>query len=131
MTPVQHRSIIKGGLKPGKSFTVRGVINPNPYRIEFNLRHRFGIAFHYNPRFDQNRVVCNTWDGQWGPEEFPAGMPFKACQPFEISISCTDHSFNVCVNGQHVCSYKHRFLSLNEIDVFEVLGDLQINHVDA
>ncbi|XP_065136197.1 galectin-5-like [Paramisgurnus dabryanus] len=131
MIPVPYRSIINGGLKPGKSFTVRGVIPHNPHRIFFNLRHIFGIAFHYNVRFDENKVVCNSWDGQWGPEEFPEGMPFKACQPFEINISCSDLSFNVFVNGQHVCSYKHRFLPLNGIDVFEVTGDLQIDHVDA
>ncbi|XP_065136201.1 galectin-5-like [Paramisgurnus dabryanus] len=131
MIPVPYRSIINGGLKPGKSFTVRGVVSCNPHRIAFNFRHLLGIAFHYNPRFDENKVVCNSWDGQWGPEEYPAGMPFKAGQPFEIYIFCTDHSFNVCVNGVQVHSYKHRFCSLNGIDVFEVTGDVQINHVEA
>ncbi|XP_065136198.1 galectin-5-like [Paramisgurnus dabryanus] len=131
MTPVPYKSIINGGLKPGKSFTVRGEVKCNPHRIDFNLCHRFGIAFHFKVEFDQNKLVVNTWDVQWGPEEYPAGMPFKACQPFEIYIFCTDHSFNVIVNGVQVHSYKHRFLPLNEIDVFEVLGDVQINHVDA
>ncbi|XP_055052800.2 galectin-5-like [Misgurnus anguillicaudatus] len=126
-----YKTIINGGLKPGKSVIVRGVVNPNPYRISFNLCHTYGVAFHYNPRFDENKVVCNTWDGKWGEEEFPAEMPFKEGQPFEIYIFCTDDSFNVSVNGQHVCSYKHRFSSLNEIDVFKVFGDLQIDHVDA
>ncbi|XP_065136200.1 galectin-5-like [Paramisgurnus dabryanus] len=131
MIPVPYRSIINGGLKPGKSFTVRGMVTHNPHRIAFNLRHSYGIAFHYNIRFDENKVVCNSWDGLWGTEEFPAGMPFKEGQAFEIYIFCTDDSFNVFVNGQHVCSFKHRFLSLNDIDVFEVTGELQIDHVDA
>ncbi|XP_073719451.1 galectin-9 [Misgurnus anguillicaudatus] len=129
--PVPYRSIINGGLKPGKSFTVRGEVNSNPHRIEFNFRHILGVAFHYNPRFDENKVVCNTWDGKWGPEEYSPEMPFKAGQPFEIYIYCTDHSFNVFVNGVHAHSYRHRFCSLTAIDVFEVAGDLRINYVDA
>ncbi|KAI7801040.1 putative galectin-like protein, partial [Triplophysa rosa] len=129
---VPYISVINGPLKPGKSFIIRGVVNPtNPYRMEFNFRHRYGIAFHFNPRFDKNRVVCNTWYGTWGKEEYPAGMPFKAGQPFEVYIYCTDSVYNVSVNGQQMCNYNHRFMELKNIDVLDVCGDLQVISVEV
>ncbi|XP_056613708.1 galectin-5-like [Triplophysa dalaica] len=124
-------TVINGPLKPGKSVIIRGVVNTNPSRIEINFRHKSGIAFHYNPRFDQNKVVCNTWDGNWGQEEYPAGMPFRAGQPFEVYIYCSDRGFNVSVNGHQVHSYNHRFMQLHDIDVLDVRGDLQVTSVEA
>nr|XP_055052799.1 galectin-5-like [Misgurnus anguillicaudatus] len=126
-----YKSIIDGGLQPGKSFLIRGVVNPNPYRIKFNLRHRFGIAFHYNPRFDQNKVVCNTWDCGWGEAEYSASVPFVKGQPFEVTIYCASNHFDVSVDGKHAFTYAYRFQKLNEIDVFEVLGDAQLTCVQA
>ncbi|XP_056613709.1 galectin-5-like [Triplophysa dalaica] len=126
-----YKTIIHGPLKPGKIFIIRGVVNTDPKRIEFNFRHRFGIAFHYNPRFDENRIVCNTWDGNWGQEEYPSCMPFKAGQPFEVKIYCTDCGYNVSVDCHQMHSYNHRFKQLYKIDVFEIRGDLQLTSVEA
>lgn len=112
---VPYRVLINDPVKPGKSFIIRGVVNTNPNRlnirhkgkyiscylfflkivcltflsIAFNLRHRYGIAFHCNPRFAEKVVVFNTWDlGQWGEEERSAGMPFIEGQAFEVRRQC-------------------------------------------
>ncbi|KAA0702121.1 Galectin-3 [Triplophysa tibetana] len=122
---------IDGPLKPGKGFIIRGIVNTNPTRIDINFRHKHGIAFHFNPRFTENRIVCNTCDVAWGEPEYPSAMPFKAGQPFEVYIYCTDRGFNVFVDGNQIHTYNHRFKQLNDIDVLGVRGDLQVTSVVA
>lgn len=137
-------------------------------RITFNLRHRSGIAFHYNPRFDEKVVVRNTNHmEQWGTEERSGGLPFQRGQPFQVgsctsmnmycftdavkschcdlkiillvcfqcvlqvAISCNPHHYNVFVNGKQAHTYKHRFTMLNDIDILEICGDLQLTLVQA
>ncbi|KAA0702122.1 Galectin-9B [Triplophysa tibetana] len=129
---VPYKTVINGGLYPGKNITIQGIINPNAYRIAFNLRHGSGIALHYNPRFDENLVVRNSLHLEsWGSEERFGGMPFQKGQPFQVTLSCNPHHFNVFVGGQQAHTYNHRFTKLNEIDILEVSGDLQLTLVQA
>lgn len=51
---------ILGGLYPSKSILVSGTILPNAQRFYINLRSGSDIAFHLNPRFNENAVVRNT-----------------------------------------------------------------------
>ncbi|KAI5625702.1 galactoside-binding soluble lectin 9, partial [Silurus asotus] len=124
---VPFKTVINGGLYPGRNISIQGVVNPQGSRFIINLRHRSGIAFHYNPRFDENLVVRNTLTmEQWGPEERSGGMPFYKGQNFQIIISCNPQHYNVFVNGMQVHTYSHRFTNLGEIDILEVSGDLSL-----
>ncbi|NP_001187343.1 galectin-9 [Ictalurus punctatus] len=129
---VPYKAIINGGLYPGKDISIQGVVYPRASRFSINLRHRNGIAFHYNPRFDENLVVRNTQTVEnWGSEERSGGMPFQKGQNFQIIISCNPHHYNVFVNGNQVHTYDHRFTRLNEIDVLELSGDLNLTAVNV
>ncbi|KAK7156615.1 hypothetical protein R3I94_006611 [Phoxinus phoxinus] len=130
---VPYKTVINGGLQPGKNIVINGVINPNASRIHFNLCYGSGIALHYNPRFDENLVVRNTKQMEsWGSEERSGGMPFHKGQPFQVTISCNPHQYNVFVNGKQAHTYKHRHGGkLRDIDILEVGGDLQLTLVQA
>ncbi|KAB5550396.1 hypothetical protein PHYPO_G00053280 [Pangasianodon hypophthalmus] len=129
---VPYRTTINGGLYAGKNITIQGVVNSQASRFEINLRHRNGIAFHYNPRFNENVVVRNTQTmGQWGTEERYGEMPFYRGQNFEVIISCNPEHYNVFVNGNQVHTYNHRFTNLWEIDALEVSGDLMLTDVNV
>ncbi|KAG1951854.1 galectin-9-like isoform X1 [Pimephales promelas] len=129
---VPYKTVINGGLQPGKNIVIHGMINPNASRIDFNLCYASGIAFHYNPRFDENLVVRNNKQMEsWGPEDRSGGMPFQRGQPFQVTISCNHHHFNVFVNGKQAHTFKHRYAKLRDIDILEVNGDLQLTLVQA
>ncbi|KAG7321851.1 hypothetical protein KOW79_014709 [Hemibagrus wyckioides] len=129
---VPYKAIINGGIQPGKNISIQGVVNPQASRFSINLLYRNGIAFHFNPRFDENVVVRNTKTMEaWGSEERFGGMPFHKGQNFQIIISCNPHHYNVFVNGNQMCTYNHRFTRLGEIDVLEVTGDLSLTAINV
>ncbi|XP_065136950.1 galectin-9C-like isoform X1 [Paramisgurnus dabryanus] len=129
---IPYKTIINGGLYPGKNILIQGIINPNAKRVAFNLCHRTGIALHYNPRFDENVVVRNSHKMEkWDAEERFGGMPFQRGQPFQVTITCNPHHYNVFVNGQQAHTFNHRYTNLHEIDILEVCGDVQLTLVQV
>uniref|UniRef100_A0A8C2GWL8 Galectin n=1 Tax=Cyprinus carpio TaxID=7962 RepID=A0A8C2GWL8_CYPCA len=127
---VPYKSIIRGGVQPGKLFIIQGVILDN--RMEIFLRHKTGIAFYYSPRFEENVVVCNSYeDGMWGKQEQSELVLFKRGEPMQVTIYSSRLHYRVFVNGQQTQTYSHRYMKLEEIDVLEVSGDAQLSFVQA
>ncbi|KAI4048460.1 galectin 9, partial [Homo sapiens] len=67
--PMPFITTILGGLYPSKSILLSGTVLPSAQRFHINLCSGNHIAFHLNPRFDENAVVRNTQiDNSWGSE---------------------------------------------------------------
>uniref|UniRef100_A0A7M4FWS4 Galectin n=1 Tax=Crocodylus porosus TaxID=8502 RepID=A0A7M4FWS4_CROPO len=116
---------ITGGLCPRKSITISGKVLSNSDRFNINLKSGNDIAFHLNPRFDENVIVRNSFLNQtWGTEErdMPGKMPLARGQDFTIRILCQDHCFKVAVNEQDQFEYQHRVQNLQQIDKLEITG---------
>uniref|UniRef100_A0A3Q4BRQ4 Galectin n=1 Tax=Mola mola TaxID=94237 RepID=A0A3Q4BRQ4_MOLML len=116
-----------GGLRVGRSITIRGQTNQNADRFCVNLRmsDSSDIALHLNPRLKKGVFVRNSFLSQrWGPEETSSSaFPFTAGQYFEVVILCDPQQFRVAVNGFHQLDYKHRVQELKRVTQLEVLGD--------
>ncbi|RXN10073.1 galectin-9-like isoform X3 [Labeo rohita] len=121
---------IQGGLRDGMTITVCGRVLPNADRMGFSLRHKTGIAFDCVACFDENEVVCNSCEnGKWGHKERFTDMPFRRGQPFQVTICCSPHNYEVFVNGGLSHTYNHRYTKLQEIDVLEINGNVQLSFV--
>ncbi|XP_036078623.1 galectin-9 isoform X3 [Rousettus aegyptiacus] len=132
--PMPFFTSIPGGLYPSKSIIVSGTVLPSAQRFHINLCSGSDIAFHLNPRFDENVVVRNTKiNSFWGSEErsMPRKMPFIRGQSFSVWIMCEGHCLKVAVDGQHLLEYYHRLKNLPAINNLEVAGDIQLTHVQA
>ncbi|XP_059525434.1 galectin-9-like isoform X2 [Myotis daubentonii] len=130
--PIPFFTSIPGGLYPSKSITITGIVLPYAQRFHINLRSGNDIAFHLNPRFDENAVVRNTQiSNSWGPEErgLNRSMPFARGQGFLVWIMCEGHCLKVSVDGQHLFDYYHRLTNLPAINNLEVGGDVQLTLV--
>lgn len=132
--PMPFFTTIPGGLYPSKNIIISGIVLPSAHRFHINLRSGSDIAFHLNPRFDENAVVRNTQiNSSWGSEErgLPGKMPFGRGQSFSVWIVCEGHCLKVAVNAQHLFEYCHRLKNLSAINNLEVAGDIQLTHVQT
>jgi len=95
---------------------VNGQLTPQGQWFHINLQLGFGdheaadAALHFNPRFDESRIVRNSYlNRDWGHEESNGGWPnLQSGYPFEIIILATMNEYRVAINGQHYCTYAHR-----------------------
>lgn len=132
--PMPFFTTIPGGLYPSRNIIISGIVMPSAHRFHINLRSGSDIAFHLNPRFDENAVVRNTQiNSSWGSEErgLPGMMPFGRGQSFSVWIMCEGHCLKVSVNAQHLFEYCHRLKNLSAINSLEVAGDIQLTHVQT
>ncbi|XP_054565365.1 galectin-9B-like [Eptesicus fuscus] len=132
--PIPFFTSIPGGLYPSKGITISGTVLPYAQRFHINLRSGNDIAFHMNPRFNENAVVRNTQTNNcWGPEErgLTRNMPFVRGQAFLVWIKCEGHCLKVAVDGQHLFDYYHRLTNLPAINNLEVGGDVQLTLVQT
>uniref|UniRef100_A0A670YXE8 Galectin n=1 Tax=Pseudonaja textilis TaxID=8673 RepID=A0A670YXE8_PSETE len=77
------------------------------------------VAFHFNVRFDENCIVCNSHEkGSWQQEERKHDMVFRRGHPFEIR-------YLVLVDGKLYLEFKHR-IPLSRVDTIGISGELDV-----
>jgi len=120
---------IPGGMTPGKTITIGGVVGHGADRLEFNLLTHSGIALHINPRFNDNVNVRNSMlNGGWGSEERQGPLIFQRGAPFELTILAQPDKYIVNINGHPAFQYNHR-AHLQEVTRLELKGQMHINRI--
>ncbi|XP_069763077.1 grifin isoform X2 [Narcine bancroftii] len=121
------------GLCPGWNVTVKGEPTSGAKRFEVNFLcdRSEEIAFHFNPRFTESLLVCNSYlANKWGTEERSTAWPCEVEEPFQVEIYSDEEYFHVLLDGAAVCQFKHRVKNLNSITRFQVLNDVKISSVE-
>ncbi|OTF72693.1 galectin-like protein, partial [Euroglyphus maynei] len=133
-------------LEPGLMITVLGRCHPDinhgsneSFRVDFfsgECEH-YGtagnIAFHFNPRFQHGSgmIVMNSCSrGQWDEEirPFERPFPFQPGYPFRLSFMVESEQFNVQVDGQNLCQFRHRY-NLYNVRRMHIGGRLDIDQI--
>ncbi|MBN3271168.1 LEG3 protein, partial [Polyodon spathula] len=132
--PVPFDMPLQVGVHDKLLFTIVGTIKPKPISFTIDFKRGNDIAFHCNPRFNdegKKAVVRNSFvNGRWGPEERQlTQFPFVEGQPFEIAILVTGSQFKMAVNRTHLLEFNHRVKQLNEITNLRISGDVFLNSV--
>ncbi|KAE8573166.1 Putative galectin [Halyomorpha halys] len=108
---------------------IEGTILKYGLRFTVNLLYGFNeIAFHLNPRMDQNYIARNSFlNGEWGQEEGFGLMksPLHSGKNFQIMIFISQEAYLVCVNGFHMFSFAHRVPPQN-VEKIEIFGDIDL-----
>ncbi|XP_067875284.1 galectin-9C-like isoform X2 [Heterodontus francisci] len=126
---------IFGGLQDGKMVIIQGQVpgHAKRFAVDFqcgsSVKPRSDIAFHFNLRYDEGVVVCNTLEREcWGSEERKKQIPIPSGSYFEVIFNVRSYCFQVSVNGQHFIEYNHR-LAFNRVDTLKVSGDVHVNAI--
>ncbi|KAM9381088.1 galectin-3 [Phaethornis superciliosus] len=125
---------LQAGLVPRLLITITGTINPKPNRFSLDFKKGNDIAFHFNPRFNEDNrkvIVCNSmFQNIWGKEERTAPrFPFEAGKPFKLQILCEVDHFKVAVNDAHLLQYNFREKQLKEVTKLCIAGDITLTSV--
>ncbi|XP_051900192.1 galectin-4-like isoform X5 [Pristis pectinata] len=126
---------ILGGLQDGKLVIIQGQVPGHAKRFGVDFmcgcceKPRSDVAFHFNVRYDESTVVCNTLERErWGTEERKPHIPINAGSYFELIVKTQSYCFQVSVNGQHFLEYNHR-LPLVRVDTLKISGDVHVNAI--
>ncbi|XP_027580191.1 galectin-3 [Pipra filicauda] len=125
---------LQAGLMPRMLITITGTVNPHPNRFSLDFKRGNDVAFHFNPRFNEDHkkvIVCNSkFHENWGKEERTAPrFPFEAGKPFKLQILCEADHFKVAVNDAHLLQYNFREKRLNEVTKLCIAGDITLTSV--
>lgn len=131
-------TVLHNNFPPGSSLKITGSLFDDINRFHINLqgpeikkqRHKIekevcDIPLHFNIRFDENTVVCNSLtSGCWGVEERHE-LPLVRGHEFSVKIQCDVKGFRIVVNDKSFCHYQHRF-SPESITSVLVKGPLKL-----
>ncbi|GCB62755.1 galectin-2-like [Scyliorhinus torazame] len=115
------------GMKSGDTLKIKGKITDDANRFMVNLGSSEGhIGLHFNPRFDETVIVCNSkCDGCWGTEHRDGGFPFSKGVEVKLHITFEGDGFKVKLPNDHVIEFPNR-LSLDEVNYMSVHGDFKM-----
>lgn len=133
---VPYNQDLPNGVYDQMLITIAGTVKPNANKITLDMFASNDLAFHFNPRFnDEGRktIIRNSCIGKkWGKEERDLrNFPFAQGRPFEIKILCTNSEFKVAVNNSHLLEFKHRLTNLRSINKFCVYNDLTLSNISV
>jgi len=142
-----------GGLFPGKSILIQGVISSShcggSKRMVVELccgprvqgEHQDDKALHLNPRFDSighglfglgkpdtDFVLNSLISNQWGGEQRCTNR-LETDKPFSLLIRVHPDHFQVEVNGHHLADFQHR-ISWQAIKFLHVDGCCRLDLVE-
>ncbi|KAK1162921.1 grifin-like [Acipenser oxyrinchus oxyrinchus] len=123
-----------GGLCPGWSIILKGEppSDASKFGINFLCDRDDQVAFHFNTRFPESDIICNSFvSNRWGQEERCTNFPFGPEEPFMIEIYSDNENFHVLIDQSKIMQYKHRVDDLKTITRVQVTDDINISSVEV
>ncbi|XP_041723329.1 lectin, galactoside-binding, soluble, 2b [Coregonus clupeaformis] len=105
--------------KQGQEMTFTGKTKSGATKFSINIGHDSdNFALHFNPRFDNGQIVCNSLSGgSWGDEQKDGHFPFQDGEQFKLVLNFTNEQFYIKLPDGHMMDFPNR------------LGDCKYNHI--
>ncbi|XP_069588786.1 galectin-3-like [Ranitomeya imitator] len=124
---------LPSGCTQGMMLNICGIPTGNRFFIDFEEGNN--VAFHFNPRFDENPKVVvrnSVIQGTWGQEERQCPkFPFQMQQPFKLQILFEPDDYKVIVNNETICKYSHKLKNFAGIKIIRIHGAVTINNASV
>ncbi|XP_055458976.1 galectin-2 [Psammomys obesus] len=97
-------------MKSGMVLKIKGKIQTNVDRFTINLgQGKDTLNLHFNPRFNESTIVCNSFDGSsWGQEQRDNHMCFSPGAEVKFTVAFKDKKFKVTLPDGHVLTFPNR-----------------------
>lgn len=84
------------------------------------------LALHFNPRFGESTIVCNSWDGNsWGKEQRDSHMCFSPGSEVKLIVTFEEDGFKVKLPDGHQLTFPNR-LGYSHLSYLSVQGGFSI-----
>ncbi|XP_057276700.1 galectin-2 isoform X1 [Pezoporus wallicus] len=115
------------GLKTGHSLKIKGKISDDTDNFSINLGCRSSdLAFHFNPRFNESVIVCNSkCSNAWEAEHRDDHLCFSRGSSIKIVIEMLEDKFQVKLPDGHEVEFPNRHC-YNKISYMSVKGGFRV-----
>ncbi|XP_053440003.1 galectin-2 isoform X2 [Nycticebus coucang] len=115
-------------MKPGTTLKIKGRIADNTDGFTINLGQASDkLNLHFNPRFKESTIVCNSLDGsQWGQEKREDHPCFSPGSEVKFTVTFESDKFNVKLPDGHQMTFPNR-LGNSHLNYLGVRGGFSVS----
>ncbi|XP_075407081.1 galectin-2-like [Tenrec ecaudatus] len=103
---------------------------PNPLHFpSFSINLGQGankLNLHFNPRFNESCIVCNSMDGSWGKEQRESHLCFSPGSEVKFTVTFEKEQFQVKLPDDHVVTFPNR-LGHSHLSYMNVRGGFKVS----
>ncbi|XP_032202237.1 galectin-2 isoform X1 [Mustela erminea] len=114
-------------MKLGTTLKIKGKIASDADGFVINLgQGSEQLNLHFNPRFNDSTIVCNSRDGSWGEEQREGHMCFSPGSEVKITVTFGNDGFKVKLPDGHQLTFPNR-LGHSHLSYLSVLDGLSVS----
>ncbi|XP_039918344.1 galectin-2 isoform X1 [Hirundo rustica] len=119
--------ILNLGMKPGNTLKVKGKISADALGFSINLGSSSrDLAFHFNPRFNESVIVCNSkYSDSWQTEQRDCHLPFFRGCTVKFFIEMLSDRFRVKLPDGYEVYFPNRH-GYHKINYISIAGGLKM-----
>ncbi|CAN8211676.1 unnamed protein product [Coccothraustes coccothraustes] len=127
LNPLGNIEILNLNMKPGNTLKVKGKISADTVGFSINLGcSSRDLAFHFNPRFNESVIVCNSkCSDSWQTELRDRHLPFYRGCTVKFFIEMLSDKFRVKLPDGHEVCFPNRH-GYRNISYVSIVGGLKI-----
>ncbi|XP_068416850.1 galectin-2 [Eschrichtius robustus] len=120
--------IMNMDMKVGTTLKIKGKIADDADGFVINLGQGTDkLNLHFNPRFGESTVVCNSRDGNsWGQEQRDSHMCFSPGSEVKLLVTFENNEFKVKLPDGHQLTFPNR-LGHDHLSYLSVQGGFNIS----
>ncbi|XP_077024872.1 galectin-2 [Tamandua tetradactyla] len=114
-------------MKLGMTLKIKGKVANDADGFVINLgQGSEKIDLHFNPRFKESTIVCNSWNGKWGQEQRENHLCFGPGSEIKLTMAFESDGFKVKLPDGHQFTFPRR-LDHNQLSNLSVQGGFSVS----
>ncbi|NXY41310.1 LEG2 protein, partial [Ceuthmochares aereus] len=119
--------ILNLDMKTGDTLKIKGKISSDTNGFSINLGSSSSdLALHFNPRFDESVIVCNSrCSNAWQAEHRDSNLCFSRGSTVKFTIEMVAEKFQVKLPDGHEIEFPNRH-SYNKVNYMSIKGGFRV-----